>query len=94
MIITCDRFNGVFELRKKHRHMLALLLCLHIVLRDEYIEEMKLHVSVAVSLYPEVSLLGVNVPRLLKGQQWKIIFSFPLNAVTTQTTTTRHVPVC
>lgn len=38
MIITCDCYNGVFEVSKNHSHMLALLLCLHIVLRDEYIE--------------------------------------------------------
>lgn len=31
MIITRDCFNGVFELREKHSHMLVLLFRLHIV---------------------------------------------------------------
>lgn len=41
------------------------------------------------SLCPEVSLRWVNIPGVLNGQQWKIVLSLPLNAVTTQTTTTQ-----
>lgn len=49
------------------------------------------YVSVAVHLWPEVSLHRINVPWILNGQQWKIILSLPLNAVTTQTTTTTQI---
>ena len=41
MIITCDCFSGVFELKikkKNHSHMSGLLLHLRIVLREEYVE--------------------------------------------------------
>ena len=46
MIITCDCFNGVFELSKNHSHVSTT--ALHIVLRDEYIEGKDQYVRVAV----------------------------------------------
>lgn len=51
-----------FELSKNHSHMLAVLLRLHIVLRDEYIEGYE-YVSVAVHfVVPQIKFARSKCP--------------------------------
>lgn len=76
MIITCDCFNGVFELSKNHSHMLATATSPYCFKGWIYRRKCSCCCPFHCS---KLSLHGVNVPWILNSQQ-------PLNAVTTTTT--------